>query len=149
MQKTCSRCHATKPLSDFSKRAASPDGYAPLCRDCKNAAARATYLIDPVTRAETLARVKRTKQLRFEADPAYRRAFNLWGVTKRRTKIPPWVSITDFVPICAEAIEAGPDHELDHIVPIKHPLVCGLHVPWNVRVLLKSHNAIKTNKLWT
>lgn len=148
MQKLCSKCHATKLFSDFPKRTASKDGYAPLCRDCKNAAARTTYLADPVTRAETLARVKRTKQARLDRDPVYKRAFNLWGSTRRRTSIPPWVSITDFIPVCAEVIEAGPGHELDHIVPLRHPLVCGLHVPWNVRVLLKSHNTIKGNKLW-
>lgn len=33
--KTCSRCHVTKPRTDYNKRAASRDGYQPVCRDCE------------------------------------------------------------------------------------------------------------------
>lgn len=32
--KECSKCHETKPLSDFYKRQASKDGYQPCCRIC-------------------------------------------------------------------------------------------------------------------
>jgi hypothetical protein len=148
MQKTCSQCQATKPLGDFHKRAASPDGYAPLCKACKNLAAKLKYTIDDATRAQSIARTVQNKRLRLAADPAYKRAFNLWGSTKRRTAIPPWVSIMDFYAVCTEAVAAGPGYVVDHIVPLKHPLVCGLHVPWNVRVLPKAHNDIKGNSLW-
>jgi 5-methylcytosine-specific restriction endonuclease McrA len=36
--------------------------------------------------------------------------------------------------------------EVDHIIPIKHPLVCGLHVPENLQMLTRSVNARKSNK---
>lgn len=40
----------------------------------------------------------------------------------------------------------GIPHEVDHIIPIAHPDVCGLHVPWNLQVIPRSLNRIKNNK---
>lgn len=36
--------------------------------------------------------------------------------------------------------------EIDHIIPIKHNKICGLHVPWNLQMLTRSENAKKSNK---
>lgn len=34
---------------------------------------------------------------------------------------------------------------VDHIVPIKHPLVCGLHAEDNLQVVTETYNATKSN----
>ena len=62
---------------------------------------------------------------------------------------PTWVDRRDLMTLRAWAVVmtkmTGVPHVLDHLVPINHPRVCGLSVPWNVRVIPEKVNGAKSN----
>lgn len=63
---------------------------------------------------------------------------------------PPWVDREALRALRNEAkrktTETNIDHVLDHVVPLTHPHVCGLTVPWNLQVITRRQNAAKSNK---
>lgn len=44
--------------------------------------------------------------------------------------------------------ETGVRHAADHIVPLNHPLVCGLHWHQNLAPVLYAENQLKSNSYW-
>ncbi len=65
----------------------------------------------------------------------------------RRQACPPWLNkemldqIHEIYRLRRQISEAtGVPHEVDHIVPLQGGAVCGLHVPWNLRVITKEKN---------
>jgi hypothetical protein len=78
------------------------------------------------------------------ADSAARRA----GV---RRATPLWVdrrALVEVYAACARRTAAtGIPHEVDHVVPLKGARVCGLHVPWNLRIITAAENRAKSNRL--
>lgn len=68
---------------------------------------------------------------------------------------PPWQDVEEAAKVAKLYHEArrltqqtGVLHVVDHIVPKISPLVCGLHVSWNMQVMHWRENAIKSNSEW-
>ena len=73
---------------------------------------------------------------------------------KHREAIPPWLTrkqkseIRQLYQIAITMTQTtGEQYVVDHIVPLRSYEVCGLHVPWNLRVITQEENLKKSNKL--
>lgn len=60
---------------------------------------------------------------------------------------PPWVDHDAIKAIYVEAALRG--LSVDHIHPLIHPRLCGLHVPWNLQLMPRNENSAKGNRLPT
>ena len=91
---------------------------------------------------------KREYDKKFAAEnPALMRAYKSRYRAAKLNACPKWLTDEDkarIVEIYAEARRltelTGVPHEVDHIIPLQGRTVCGLHVPWNLRVLTKEEN---------
>ena len=72
-----------------------------------------------------------------------------WYVGKTRNQIisaatPSWVDKKAIKQIYLTAkmlsLQTGRRYEVDHIVPLKSSVVCGLHVEWNLQVVARDNN---------
>lgn len=62
----------------------------------------------------------------------------------RLNAVVPWADEQAIRAIYKEAVTRG--LSVDHIIPLQHPLVCGLHVQGNLQLLTPSENSRKGNK---
>lgn len=74
---------------------------------------------------------------------ALRNAKNAHRRACRRAATPRWVCLDALKRIF---LDCPKSYTVDHIIPLKNELVCGLHVPWNLQYLTGSENSIKINK---
>lgn len=153
--KQCSSCGEHKALSEFHIAKGRLHGRASKCKICSKEYTRAYNASIKDKRAER-ARAYRKKRpdvlrgiesRRPDGHASKKRA-------QRRNCVPPWLTdeqkarMSEFYSHARDCkIVSGQDYHVDHIVPLTHPLVCGLHVPWNLQVLPQDLNDSKGNKM--
>lgn len=122
--KKCPTCGEIKGAKLFGKDESRPDGLTAQCKHCKN------------------VEYKRRNKGKVNHLHAKRKS-----LIKNAT--PSWVNLSEIEKIYKEAVikseKTGIKYHVDHIMPIKHKLFCGLHVPWNLQILEASENCSKRN----
>ena len=147
--KTCTRCQMTKPISAFpwgkDKRLLAGGAYKSQCKACASDRAKAWQ-------AENYDRAFKTQKTWRQANrPQWNKSMR--KITNRRSsaverQTPPWADLDKIAEVyrrAAEIRELGVDCEVDHVVPLQGRTARGLHVHWNLQILLKTDNAKKRN----
>lgn len=150
--KTCSRCGLTKLLTEFSRHKGCQNGIYSHCKACVRLAANAYYHANKekaqaATRAWKAGNADRDRETRRQwarENQGRRRATEARRKASRRGATPPWVNHAEINAIYVDAAKMG--LTVDHIHPLQHPRLCGLHVPWNLQKLSMSENARKGNR---
>lgn len=77
----------------------------------------------------------------------YKKSRNPRKVAERRAR-PAWADLRlmrEFYVLAERCRELGVNVQVDHEVPLRHPLVCGLDCEFNYRLILASENSRKNN----
>lgn len=143
--KHCKWCNTTKPLSSFHNHKEMKDGKLNKCNTCvfanvqqwrlagkRNGAeeARKYALKYPAKRASQKRKMYMTRKLSMKTSwSEFDNLFfeEIYDLAKLRTKM------------------TGVEWHVDHIVPLQHKYVCGLHVPANLQCIPAKINLIKGN----
>lgn len=130
------------------------------CCECANAIANKTkakdrqkYVASSVKWGRLNPEKKNAQHLKANRKNPARR--NLWTANYRSAKDqrqPIWLTsgqifeMESVYTYCSALRNCGLDYHVDHIVPLRGKIVSGLHVPWNLQVILGSDNVKKGNR---
>jgi hypothetical protein len=158
LTKVCRSCGIDKALSAYYKHSGGKLGVRGQCIECHNLKAtelraskdkainakRAKAYLDKYPEARERARQRTQAWRRANLDyDAFRRSMRAKSV-KQAT--PQWADIEHIKLIYSKAKDYG--FHVDHIVPIKSNIVCGLNVPANMQLLDPVINSSKGNRWW-
>jgi hypothetical protein len=100
------------------------------------------------------AEVRQYKDKHKANNPEYYKALTSVRKRRHRDATPKWITTEQKLAMRKLYLQAqeltkltGERYVVDHIVPLISDEVCGLHVPWNLRVITQEENLVKSNKL--
>lgn len=137
--KSCYLCKEVKPLDAFYTDKSRASNVSSRCKVCEN-------------KRKTPDRVRAQKQRQRERDEAAYLEKDRVRKAKKRHVLkqaqPAWADDLAISYVYMEAAyrrRAGEDVVVDHIIPLRGELVCGLHVANNLQILTNAENYRKNN----
>jgi hypothetical protein len=104
-----------------------------------------------VLRAKNRERMRLAYKEKYSQDPGYFLEAGTRRRSHQKSKIPNWANISEIRLIYRKARtlrDAGIECHVDHIVPLRSKLVCGLHVQNNLEIVDPFTNRSKGNRHW-
>lgn len=174
LTKVCTKCNVEKTVDCFSKFKEGKYGVRSCCRLCVSSYMKSRYSENKDRLAEQNKKYYRdNKKTIYEKQKKYVAANKeATAIIKRRYKkahpeksaadvakrsamkikaTPSWANhekINEVYSMAAEMTNNGVLHHVDHIIPLRSKLVCGLHCESNLQVLKASVNSSKGNRWW-
>jgi len=149
----CVECIKEDWAIDNEKRKAKPKSEA------AKAAGRRYYeknreAVKARANARPVAEVTKYKKKYKEANPDLYKALTSVRKRRHREATPKWVTAEQKLAMRKTYLAAmrltkisAERYVVDHVYPLISPVVCGLHVPWNLRVMTQAENLQKSNSL--
>lgn len=161
--KTCVVCGVEQPLTEYYRQRDTRDGLTHQCKKCVRRRASAwkvehreraamrdaeAYKANREARKAAIAQYKRDNPGKVNAMKSARKAH-----AKKAT--PAWANqffIEEIYQLAAlrtkQRTGGVAKWHVDHIVPLRAKLVCGLHVEYNLQVIPAEENCSKSNRYW-
>lgn len=89
-------------------------------------------------------KMKELREALKSVNPGRRTAYETKRRAKKLSATPKWANSEVIIQLYAEASLEG--LQIDHIIPLQHKLVCGLHVEFNLQKLSATANRVKGNR---
>lgn len=97
-------------------------------------------------RRNTIERVRASDRQRYRRDRIKRIALIMQRRAHKGLATPKWLSKEDKDLMRRFYAERPQGYHVDHIIPLQHRDVCGLHVPWNLQYMPATDNIQKGNR---
>jgi 5-methylcytosine-specific restriction endonuclease McrA len=142
--KQCSKCLQVFEKSNFYRDKKGKDGLKSQCKQCSKSEYISWRKENPDKVRANVKKYKETLKGKAnkKSNSAKSRARGHINLTKTEEE-----EIFKFYLETEKLRKRGFDVTVDHIIPLNGKTVSGLHVPWNLQILLASENYFKQNSL--
>ncbi len=169
----CIKCNTEKTISEFKTAIKIKRGHHATCRVCSNLAERVRYSKDldksrlrcrlimkkhgHKYKERAKAKIAENIEIHRAVKEVWRQnnkhRYRMYSSNRRAIKLnstPSWNNKSEVEKIYRHArrlsLWLGEEFEVDHIVPLKSKIACGLHCESNLRIISKLENRVKNNK---